>query len=121
MQIHLSDVSSIEGKCVHVTAEFEMDTITFQLGSFPVLKKESNLCDCEETPFPMLLFDTKPTASQAKGGFSTASSCDRIRILYRKGSEIGEGIRRQAQSEPVRLGSDSQRRHKTIPMQTGFE
>ena len=45
MQIHLSDISSSEGKCVHITAEFEMDTITFQQGSFPVLKKEPGRAD----------------------------------------------------------------------------
>ena len=40
MQIHLSDISSCEGKCVQVTAPLEMDCITFQMGSFPVLHKE---------------------------------------------------------------------------------
>ena len=40
MQIHLSDISSSEGKCIQKCVPFEMDTITFQLGSFPVLKKE---------------------------------------------------------------------------------
>ena len=40
MQIHLSDISSSEGMCIQKTAEFGMDTITFQSGSFPVLAKE---------------------------------------------------------------------------------
>ena len=40
MQIHLSDISSCEGKCVQVTAPLEMDCITFQMGSFSVLHKE---------------------------------------------------------------------------------
>ena len=40
MQIHLSEISSIEGKVVQTTVEFEMDTISFQQGSFPVLSKE---------------------------------------------------------------------------------
>ena len=40
MQIHLSDISSSEGKCVHHSVPFEMDTITFQQGTFPVLAKE---------------------------------------------------------------------------------
>lgn len=40
MQIHLSDVTASEGKCVEFSAELEMDTITFQLGSFPVTAKE---------------------------------------------------------------------------------
>ncbi|MDC7287072.1 DUF177 domain-containing protein [Blautia schinkii] len=40
MQIHLSDISSSEGKCIQRTVEFEMDAITFQPGTFPVLAKE---------------------------------------------------------------------------------
>lgn len=40
MQIHLSDISSSEGKCVQKSVPFEMDTITFQLGTFPILSKE---------------------------------------------------------------------------------
>ena len=36
MQIHLSDISSSEGMRIQKTAEFGMDTITFQSGSFPV-------------------------------------------------------------------------------------
>lgn len=40
MQIHLSDISSSEGKRIQKTVPFEMDAITFQLGSFPVLAKE---------------------------------------------------------------------------------
>ena len=34
MQIHLSDISSSEGKSVHYSVAFEMDTITFQQGTF---------------------------------------------------------------------------------------
>ncbi|WP_373213694.1 DUF177 domain-containing protein [Ruminococcus sp. 5_1_39BFAA] len=40
MQIHLSDISSSEGKCVQKSVPFEMDSITFQLGTFPVLDRE---------------------------------------------------------------------------------
>ena len=40
MQIHLSDISSSEGKSQHYSVAFEMDTITFQQGTFPVLAKE---------------------------------------------------------------------------------
>ena len=36
----LSDISSSEGMRIQKTAEFGMDTITFQSGSFPVLAKE---------------------------------------------------------------------------------
>ncbi len=48
MQIHLSDISSSEGMRIQKTAEFGMDTITFQSGSFPVLAKEPiELTDCK--------------------------------------------------------------------------
>ena len=40
MQIHLSDLSSSEGKVIKTQVAFEMDNITFQMGSFPVLAKE---------------------------------------------------------------------------------
>lgn len=39
MQIHLSDVTSIEGKTIQVSTGLELDKIDFQLGQFPVLKK----------------------------------------------------------------------------------
>mgnify|MGYP007047243461 CR=1 FL=1 len=42
MQIHLSDISSSEGMRIQKTAEFGMDTITFQSGSFPVLAKRTH-------------------------------------------------------------------------------
>ena len=45
MQIHLSDISSSEGMRIQKTAEFGMDTITFQSGSFPVLAKEMCIRD----------------------------------------------------------------------------
>ena len=40
MQIHLSDISSSEGKVIKTQVAFEMDNITFQMGKFPVLAKE---------------------------------------------------------------------------------
>jgi uncharacterized protein len=40
MQIQLFDISSSEGKCVQMSVPFEMDNITFQLGTFPVLSKD---------------------------------------------------------------------------------
>ena len=40
MQIHLSDISSSEGKSLHYSVAFEMEDITFQQGTFPVLEKE---------------------------------------------------------------------------------
>ena len=70
MQIHLSDISSSEGKCVHITAEFEMDTITFQQGSFPVLKKE---------PVELTLTNTgkKVVELEASGCITVGIPCDR--------------------------------------------
>lgn len=40
MQIHLSEISSSEGKCQSYTVGLEMENITFQQGSFPILSKE---------------------------------------------------------------------------------
>ena len=40
MQIHLSDVTSCEGKTIQISTELEMETVSFQMGEFPVLKKE---------------------------------------------------------------------------------
>ena len=41
MQIHLSDVTSCEGKTIQVSTELEMETVSFQMGEFPVLKKRT--------------------------------------------------------------------------------
>ncbi|MBQ8307140.1 MAG: DUF177 domain-containing protein [Blautia sp.] len=40
MQIHLSKISSLEGEHMQVAVPLEMDDITFQAGSFPILSKE---------------------------------------------------------------------------------
>lgn len=70
MQIHLSDISSSEGKCIHVTAEFEMDTITFQSGSFPVLAKE---------PVELTITNTgkKVLELEGTGSITVGIPCDR--------------------------------------------
>lgn len=70
MQIHLSDVSSIEGKCVQKTVMFEMDTITFQLGSFPVLAKE---------PVELTITNTgnKVLELEGSGKITVGIPCDR--------------------------------------------
>ena len=70
MQIHLSDISSSEGKCIQKCVPFEMDTITFQLGSFPVLKKE---------PIELTITNTgeKTLEIEAKGSVTVAIPCDR--------------------------------------------
>ena len=41
MQIHLSDVTSCEGKTIQISTELEMETVSFQMGEFPVLKKRT--------------------------------------------------------------------------------
>ena len=47
MRIHLSDISSSEGKCIQQSVPFEMDRISFQAGTYPVLaKKPVELCIC---------------------------------------------------------------------------
>ena len=70
MQIHLSDISSCEGKCVQVTAPLEMDCITFQMGSFPVLHKE---------PLELTITNTgkKVLELVGTGGITVSSPCDR--------------------------------------------
>lgn len=70
MQIHLSDISSSEGKCVQTTAEFEMDTITFQPGSFPVLEKE---------PIELTITNTgnRVLELEATGSITVGIPCDR--------------------------------------------
>ena len=35
MRIHLSDISSSEGKCIQQSVPFEMDRISFQAGTYP--------------------------------------------------------------------------------------
>ena len=70
MQIHLSDISSCEGKCVQVTAPLEMDCITFQMGSFSVLHKE---------PLELTITNTgkKVLELVGTGGITVSIPCDR--------------------------------------------
>ena len=70
MQIHLSDISSSEGKCIQKCVPFEMDTITFQLGSFPVLKKE---------PIELTITNTgnRTLELEAVGNITVGIPCDR--------------------------------------------
>ena len=69
MQIHLSDISSCEGKCVQVTAPLEMDCITFQMGSFSVLHKE---------PLELTITNTgkKVLELVGTGGITVSIPCD---------------------------------------------
>ena len=39
MQIHLSEIIDSEGKVIQITPELELDTISFQLGKYPILDK----------------------------------------------------------------------------------
>lgn len=70
MQIHLSDISSSEGKRIQRTAEFEMDAITFQSGTFPVLSKE---------PVELTITNTgeKKLEIEATGKITVGIPCDR--------------------------------------------
>ena len=36
MQIHLSEIIDSEGKVIQITPELELDTISFQLGEYPI-------------------------------------------------------------------------------------
>lgn len=70
MQIHLSDISSCEGKCVQITAPLEMDSITFQLGDFRVLDKK---------PLELTITNTgnKVLELVGTGGITVEIPCDR--------------------------------------------
>lgn len=70
MQIHLSDITASEGKCVQFSAELEMDTVTFQLGSFPVIAKE---------PVELTVTNTGDKVLELEGhtGVTVTVPCDR--------------------------------------------
>mgnify|MGYP001042873895 FL=1 len=70
MQIHLSDISSSEGKCIHVLAELEMNTITFQQGSFPIVSKDAVELTIANTGNRVLELD-------GTGGICVSIPCDR--------------------------------------------
>lgn len=70
MQIHLSDISSIEGKRVQFQAMFEMERITFKMGKFPVLEK---------SPIELTITNTgnKVLEIEGSGTVVVAIPCDR--------------------------------------------
>lgn len=70
MQIHLSDISSCEGKCVQRTVPFEMDSITFQAGTFPVTGR---------TPIELTITNTgdKVLELVGTGRITVSIPCDR--------------------------------------------
>ncbi len=70
MQIHLFDISSSEGKRVQMSVPFEMDAITFQLGSFPVIRKE---------PVELTITNTgnKVLELEARGEITVSIPCSR--------------------------------------------
>ena len=72
MQIHLSDISSSEGKSQHYSVAFEMDTITFQQGTFPVLAKE---------PVELTITNTGDRVLELEG--SGQVSCGEESLAYR--------------------------------------
>ena len=70
MQIHLSDVTSCEGKTIQVSAELELEKIEFQLGQFPVLEKK---------PVELTITNTGNKVLELKGSTSVTVGmpCDR--------------------------------------------
>ena len=70
MLVQLSEVISGEGKCIHKTVEFGMDVITFQLGTFPVLKKD---------PVQLTITNTgnKVLKLEGTGSITAGIPCDR--------------------------------------------
>ena len=86
MQIHLSDISSSEGKSVHYSAAFEMEDITFQQGTFPVLEKK---------PVELTITNTGDRVLELEGsGLVTVGiPCDRCleEICSRCGKNLNNG------------------------------
>jgi uncharacterized protein len=70
MQIQLFDVSSFDGKSIHVTAELEMNEISFRMGSFPIISKE---------PFELTVTNTgnKVLEVTGEGSITVQIPCDR--------------------------------------------
>ena len=70
MQIHLSDVTSCEGKTIQVSAELELEKIKFQLGQFPVLEKK---------PVELTITNTGNKVLELKGSttVTVGMPCDR--------------------------------------------
>ncbi len=70
MQIHLSKISSSDGESMQVTVPLEMDGITFQSGSFPILKK---------TPLEIRITNTgnRVLELQTDGSVTVGIPCDR--------------------------------------------
>jgi uncharacterized protein len=70
MQIHLSDISSSEGKQIQITVEPGMDNIVFQQGTFPVLHWE---------PLKLVIENTgnKVLELEGTGSVTVSIPCDR--------------------------------------------
>jgi uncharacterized protein len=70
MQIHLSDISSSDNKSIELSVPIEMQSITFQSGTFPVLDKK---------PLQMRITNTgnRTLKLEAVGSLTVSIPCDR--------------------------------------------
>ena len=70
MQIHLSEIIDSEGKVIQITPELELDTISFQLGEYPILDK---------TPVKLTIANTgnKVLELTGNGSVTVGIPCDR--------------------------------------------
>ena len=70
MQIHLSEIIDSEGKVIQITPELELDTISFQLGEYPILDK---------TPVKLTIANTgnKVLELTGNGSVIVGIPCDR--------------------------------------------
>lgn len=70
MQIHLSDISSSEGKCIQLSVPLDMQSVTFQSGTFPILSKN---------PLELTITNTgnRVLKLEATGSVTVSIPCDR--------------------------------------------
>ena len=86
MQIHLSEIIDSEGKVIQITPELELDTISFQLGEYPILDK---------TPVKLTIANTgnKVLELTGNGSVTVGIPCDRC--LEQVSVEISYSIERK--------------------------
>ncbi len=86
MQIHLSEIIDSEGKVIQITPELELDTISFQLGKYPILDK---------TPVKLTIANTgnKVLELTGNGSVTVGIPCDRC--LEQVSVEISYSIERK--------------------------
>ena len=86
MQIHLSEIIDSEGKVIQITPELELDTISFQLGEYPILDK---------TPGKLTIANTGNKVLELTGNGSVTIGIQCGRCLEQVSVEILSDIERK--------------------------